>query len=191
MSHVSPHSDLPLTALRYAAGELSGAELAEFEAQLETDFDAQVALAEAVQLVSALASRSSVVVRRRVCHPVRDSRRRSRWFAVLSGGIVAAAMLIVIWQGSEPSGTGAAISENAAADATLSAWAVVQLEDADVSEPDEAAALLAFEEELSAEEENIEDAEIVPDWLLAAVELSDLPSGPDGAEEASSGNLGL
>ena len=55
MPHREPTGDLAYRALRYAAGELAGAEADAFEASLATDADAREALGESVRLSVAIA----------------------------------------------------------------------------------------------------------------------------------------
>lgn len=55
MPHREPTGELAYRALRYAAGELAGAEADAFEASLATDADAREALGESVRLSAAVA----------------------------------------------------------------------------------------------------------------------------------------
>jgi hypothetical protein len=178
MNHPSPQSDLPLLALRYTAGELDAAELAAFERRLETDLVAQSALVQAVQIVAVLQSPSRLpaITRPLSSRPAAASRQWSRWLAVLSCGVVAAAMLIALREESVPDAGGDAVAGTAAGGAMVADWAAVELADAEVLSADDAA-LLVLDEDPSGED-------VVPDWLLAAVEMSDSPPAADDADAA-------
>lgn len=187
MKPTSAQSDLLLLALRYAAGELSGAESAGFEKQLAADLDAQEALARAVRLASALGTRppvGPVVVRPVRRRPVTTGRRRSAWLAVLSSSAVAAAVLAALWEEPGPTALTDDTTANAGVGVMVADWVDVDLEDGDLLSADDADLLLP------EDEPSIEDAgEIVPDWLLAAVEISSVSPDLDDVDASSGDGL--
>ncbi len=117
MANHTYRSDLPVTALRYAAGELSPGETAAFEAQLATEQTAREALAEAIRLSAAALDRPAPAPDPLVREAVRDAlrpslvswlfpRRRYRGhplaWAGLGGAVAAGLTALGVWLGDQP-----------------------------------------------------------------------------------------
>src|SRR5689334_7505879 len=112
-----PADDLPLTALRYAAGELPPAEAAAFEDRLAVDQEAREALGEAIRLSAAALHRPAPAPDPLVLEAVRDElrptllswlfpRRRYRGhplaWAGLGGAVAAGLAAVGVWLGDRP-----------------------------------------------------------------------------------------
>jgi hypothetical protein len=185
MNHTLPESELSLLALRYAANELDAVETAQFEQRLAAELDAQLALAQVVQVSAALRPEwcSPVrVVRSADVQPAGRSRRWTRWLAVLSSGVVAATALVAVLDESVPDGASLS-ADSGATRAMVSGWAAVELENSGLLTSDDAA-LLVLDQDAPAMED-------IPDWLLAAVEIGDAPSaspdsGPGSGDDPDS-----
>lgn len=159
MSEFNPQSDLSLQAFRYAAGELTGAEAADFESLLETDLDAQLSLVQAVQLAAALQSAARAIQPAARVSPsgVRTpSRRWSPALALIGSGIVAATLLVALREESDPVGP-----ENT----TVTLWSELHDEVAESMPLDDAS--------LEALDAEVIDEDLVPDWMLAAVAINE------------------
>jgi anti-sigma factor RsiW len=174
----SSHSDLPLHAFRYAAGELSAAETAEFEQLLATDPDAQRALVHAVQLAAVLQSAAPTIAPvARTARRVQPTHRWSPVLALLGSAAVAATVLVVLRDESTPMLASNSVGEHSGADATVSLWNELHSDDVESASLDEAA-LLALEDEQT-------ESDVIPDWMLAAVEIGDAPPGSDAGDSQS------
>jgi hypothetical protein len=94
MNRTIDDGDLLLTAFRYVSGELSAADVRQFEAKLADDPAAQQALADTVLLGDVLA-RSTVVVRARP--DVRSARQRPRHSVAVLSVVAAFLLLASLW----------------------------------------------------------------------------------------------
>lgn len=155
--------NLNILALRYALGELPGAEAAAFEGQLETDQSAREALADAVLLMAAMRKLpAEVELSRRATSPIAT---RSRIAAVVS--CLAASLLVVLlikW----PAGKTTAHRTSGDATAIVGTWSELGGDDMVLAE---------FDSELSRDD----SASDVPDWMVAAVlEAVDTPPRDEG-----------
>jgi hypothetical protein len=114
---VPPTDDLPLTALRYAAGELPAASAAAFEARLADDQAAREALGEAIRLSAAALDRPAPDPDPLVRAAVRDALRPTvlSWlfprrpyrghplaWAGLGGAVAAGFTVLGVWLGDQP-----------------------------------------------------------------------------------------
>lgn len=112
-----PTDELPLTALRYAAGELPPAEAVAFEARLAHDQAAREALGEAIRLSAAALDRPAPAPDPLGREVVRDALRPTvlSWlfprrpyrghplaWAVLGGAVAAGLTALGVWLGDQP-----------------------------------------------------------------------------------------
>jgi hypothetical protein len=112
-----PADDLPLTALRYAAGELSPREAAAFEARLAVDQAAREALGEAIRLSAAALQQPAPAPDPLAREVVRDALRPTllSWlfprrpyrghplaWAGLGGAVAAGLTVFGVWLGDRP-----------------------------------------------------------------------------------------
>lgn len=161
------HDELLLTAFRYAAGELTGAESSQFETLLADDLPAQQALADAVLLGDGLA-RSTVVVQPRSGTRAAPQ-QRGRIGAVLA--VVAVALLVVVLLRPDSSGVRDRSLAGSPDRSVLDVWS-----DLADSETVEQVAVADFGNE--ADDGAAVEAEDIPDWLLHAV-AGTLPPGDE------------
>src|SRR6187402_2218948 len=154
------NSDLHTLALRYALGELAGADAVAFESRLEVDQLAREALADAVILTSAIRELPTMA---RATAPVHvPAVRRSR-MAVMITCAAACLMIIVLIklpQGDRP------IAHRDGAETTdiVGTWSELGDEDLAFSEVDSD----LMRDDASGD---------IPDWMVAAV-LEDIESPP-------------
>ncbi|HET6573054.1 MAG TPA: hypothetical protein VFG68_05595 [Fimbriiglobus sp.] len=114
---VPPTDELPLTALRYAAGELPPAEAAAFEVRLAHDQEARDALGEAIRLSAAALDRPTPAPDPLVREVVREALRPTvlSWlfprrpyrghplaWAGLGGTVAAGLTALGVWLGDQP-----------------------------------------------------------------------------------------
>jgi hypothetical protein len=154
------NTDLHTLALRYALGELAGADALAFECRLETDQSAREALSDAVILSSALRqlprpARSAPAVRK-----LAD--RRSRIAAIAAGcaACLLFVLLIKLPQGDRP----VAHRNGIEATTIVSTWSDLG---------DDELALFEVDSDLTREDASSD----IPDWMVAAV-LEDVESAP-------------
>lgn len=163
-------ADLSLAAIRYLTDEMTASESVQFEQLLESDAAAQQALVEAVKLAAALQSAATVRATAPSPHAAMEAPYgRRRWTAALamSGcGIVAATLFLALW--FEPAPFTRAEQQSAAV-AAVSAWAELSDREESGGADD---VMFVVEDEVSA-------ADVIPDWLMAALEVDSVGS-PDG-----------
>jgi len=85
-------------AFQYAAGELRGRELTDFETRLESDENAQQALSQVVKLSLAISAARRAEITTAPRSDVRFARQsRRRWLGLAAGLAAAAAVLVACW----------------------------------------------------------------------------------------------
>ena len=155
------NSDLHTLALRYALGELAGAEALTFESRLEADQSAREALADAVILCSAVRqlpapTRSTTPVHQPVA-------RRSRIAVMIT---CAAACLMIAVLIRPPQGDRLIAHRNGAeATAIVETWSDLGNDELALSEMDS---------DLMRDDASSD----IPDWMVAAVLEEDVEASP-------------
>jgi hypothetical protein len=161
-----PEGDLPWTAFRYVAGELSPGAASAFEARLADDQQAREAVAAAVELAGAVA----LIGARPGALPARPRRRFARAAGWVAGGVAAGLALgfgldqLVLHR--------AAVAPPRVAEEVVSTWWGLR------GEPDASAGLddqLALNDDPAPEPAEPDADGDVPSWMA---ELATLPS-PD------------
>jgi len=164
-----PQDELAWLAFRYVAGELSAAEVGQFEERMAIDQAARESLAQSVELYHAIAAAESSVVTAvaeppMVSLPTRD---RSQHLAWLVAGVSAAAVLLMAgWNaGWFDSASPLAAHKNIVnvTPALAVAWTEMQ---ADAIAGDDE---LSDDELASLHEEELGISTEAPSWMTAAV----------------------
>jgi ferric-dicitrate binding protein FerR (iron transport regulator) len=155
------NSDLHTLALRYALGELAGAEALAFESRLEADQSAREALADAVILSSALRQLPAPVWSTAPVH--QPAARRSR-MAVMITCAAACLMIVVLMKLPQ---TDHPIAHRNAFEATdiVGTWSELGDDDPALSEVDSE----VVRDDASSD---------IPDWMVAAVLEEDVEAAP-------------
>jgi len=189
-------NQLDWSAFCYAAGELSAAEAAEFEARLADDQATREALARAVELTQVVAAAESQVgdVVLPLTAPTAGWSLRLSWMAI--GGL-AAALLALLWIGAlEPSLKTARRARHALDQYELAAaWSQTRSELSNVKAAGLWPSVPSFhgdaDDELSSSDASLDAVAVdeTPSWMDAAVlgiggELSDEADGALGRTES-------
>ena len=159
------NSDLHTLALRYALGELAGAEALAFESRLEADQSAREALAEAVILSSALRQLPAVESKvARSAAPVHQpASRRSRMAVMVT---CAAACLMIVVLVKLPQGDHSIAHRNRVeATDIVRTWS--ELGNDDLAHSD-------LDSDLMRDDASSD----IPDWMVAAVLEEDVEAVP-------------
>ena len=169
--HILKNDELDWLAFRYIAGEMSAEEADVFEARLAVEQDAREAVASAVQLSQAVVSLSSLD------QPIKlRPRSRSRqWSAIISLVTVACLMMafgLLLDRSGRTGGEANLDQHNGEADHLVAVWTEGELTVNNEADSLSEENLLAV-----AEDQSIDEAFVVPEWLIAAVSTE---LGPDG-----------
>jgi len=175
MSRLQEPAELEWTAFRYIAGELSPADVAEFEQRLALDQNAREAVASAVQMAEAVAGLQPAPLE--LAPTVGDQNPRRATGAALVAAATCALVLVGTLILDRVSSSGphdsAALQANDGADQLLNLWAASH-DGLDVwADADEGDAPITGSDEEFA----------VPSWMLAAAEIDatgQWDSAPDG-----------
>lgn len=164
-------SELFWLASCYVAGELSAAQVAEFEARLEVDQPAREAVAQAVELTAAVQGAEKTLVELPSIH--RGMSPVGGWALAMAASI---ALAIVGYSFLGRNAPQDAAPELSPADRQLAdAWAASKLDESESEAGDESNQLTGLElSSLSGDENDLTDGELlVSDWLLEAVSAAE------------------
>jgi hypothetical protein len=172
MSTLELQNELDWTAFCYAAGELSPAEVEQFEARLAAEQPAREALARAVELTQAVAAAESQA---EVTVAARPARRPAGWMSRLSwmavGGI-AAALIAALWSGAWNLNPGNRPGNLLTQRELAAAWSQARDEIASAKEEGQWPMVAAIAEEEPLATADLRDStelDEAPSWMTAAV----------------------